>query len=484
MIRNNSNVEMTSENSINELNESQIQRDNDTNSLVSTKISTKGTSNLETLMHIIKANIGTGLLAMPIAFKNGGLILSSISIWVMAIICVHCMHLLLKCFRFVTSNLKEDEIDVKFNELGYDDVAELSLKIKFLHSKKPTYFRVMVSIFLIISQLGFCCVYYVFIPTNIKQVIDFYHPVNSFSIEILMCILLVPLILFCLIKDLKILAPFSTLANAFMIVGVIVILFELVSGEQKPFSELKMISPFQNISVFYSSAIYAFEGISLILPVYSKMQTQEYFSPLTGILNTGMSLVAIMYFSVGFFGYVKYGKDCASSITLNLSINNVSFQILKILFAIAIFISYNLQFYVAANIIWSFLCKKIAYLKNLKDLTRNSIVMEKRYDYNKKMLNLLENLFRGSLVILTFVLAVLIPRIDLFISLVGAVACCVLALIIPPALDLLLFWKKSIRYSSLILFKNILIILFGLYIFLAGTYVSISNIVDYFKGNN
>ena len=327
MIRNNSNSEIKLENSINETNqEPNVEGDRDTNTLVSTKFSTKGTSNLETLMHIIKANIGTGLLAMPIAFKNGGLILSSISIWVMAVVCVHCMHLLLKCFNFVTSNAKEDELDVKFNEMGYDDVAELSLKLKFSHSNKTSYIRFMISIFLIISQLGFCCVYYVFIPTNIKQVIDFYHPVNSFSIEILMCILLVPMILFCLIKDLKILAPFSTLANTFMIVGVIVILFELVTGEQKPFSELKMISPFQNISVFYSSAIYAFEGISLILPVYSKMQTQEYFSPLTGILNTGMSLVAIMYFSVGFFGYVKYGKDCASSITLNLSINNVIFS--------------------------------------------------------------------------------------------------------------------------------------------------------------
>ena len=141
-----------------------------------------------------------------------------------------------------------------------------------------------------------------------------------------MSILLIPMILFCLIKDLKILAPFSALANFFMIIGVIVILAELVTGEQKAFSELDMIAPVKNWSVFYSSAIYAFEGISLVLPVYSKMQTQEAFSPLTGILNTGMSLVAIMYFSVGFFGYVKYGHDAASSITLNLNIKNVSLQ--------------------------------------------------------------------------------------------------------------------------------------------------------------
>ena len=131
---------------------------------------------------------------------------------------------------------------------------------------------------------------------------------------------------------------------------------------------------------------------------------------------------------------------------------------------------------------WSFLCKNITYLKTLKDLNRNSVVIEKRYDYSTKLLNFLENLFRGSLVIITFLLAVLIPRIDLFISLVGAIACCVLALIVPPALDLILFWKRSLKYSCLILIKNILIILFGLYIFASGTYVSIANIVDYFRG--
>ena len=143
-----------------------------------------------------------------------------------------------------------------------------------------------------------------------------------------------------------------------------------------------------------------------------------------------------------------------------------------------------MQFYVAANIIWSFLCKKLVYLRNLKESARNSMIMEKRYDYSRKLLNLLENVMRASLVILTFLLAILIPRIDLFISLVGAIACCVLALIVPPVLDLLLFWRKSMRHSYIILLKDCFIILFGLYIFVSGTYVSILNIADYFSGKN
>lgn len=324
-----------SDESNDEIQEYSQDTDTDTKQLI--KSSSKGTSNLETLMHIIKANIGTGVLAMPIAFKNAGLILGSISIWIMAVICVHCMHILFNCYQYILRNsvrLPEDIVNFKKkvanNEIGYDDVVEMTVKFVVLNKKWHNrlniakWCRFVTSIFIILSQLGFCCVYFVFIPTNIKQVVDYYHPNNGYSIEIYMTILLLPLIIFCFIKDLKILAPFSTLANTFMIVGMLFIFYNLVTGEQKPFSELEMIAPVKNWSVFYSSAIYAFEGISLVLPVYSKMREKEHFAPLTGVLNTGMSFVAIMYFTIGFFGYIKYGEDAASSITLNLSVDNVS----------------------------------------------------------------------------------------------------------------------------------------------------------------
>lgn len=184
---------------------------------------------------------------------------------------------------------------------------------------------------MVIGQLGFCCVYIVFVPTNIKQVIDYYHPNNVFTVEVLMCIVLVPLMLFCMVKDLKILAPFSTFANGLMIFSMGFILFEIFfSGGLKPLDQLEMVASYKTWPIYFSSAIYAFEGISLVLPVYHEMRHKKRFAPVNGVLNTAMLLVAIMYFSIGFFGYMKYGVDSAASITLNLPSDSVIFHVLQV----------------------------------------------------------------------------------------------------------------------------------------------------------
>lgn len=55
------------------------------------------TSNLDTMIHLLKGNIGTGILAMPEAFKNAGLYVGLIGTLIMGVICTHCMHMLVGC---------------------------------------------------------------------------------------------------------------------------------------------------------------------------------------------------------------------------------------------------------------------------------------------------------------------------------------------------------------------------------------------------
>lgn len=58
-----------------------------------------------------------------------------------------------------------------------------------------------------------------------------------------------------------------------------------------------------------------------ILPLENNMKTPEDFGGWTGVLNTGMVIVASLYTAIGFFGYLKYGDYVRGSITLNLPSN-------------------------------------------------------------------------------------------------------------------------------------------------------------------
>jgi len=54
---------------------------------------------------------------------------------------------------------------------------------------------------------------------------------------------------------------------------------------------------------------------------------------------------------MGFFGYLKYGDEVQGSITLNLPQTPAN-EVCRLMFALAIFLSYALQMYVPVNLIW------------------------------------------------------------------------------------------------------------------------------------
>lgn len=78
------------------------------------------------------------------------------------------------------------------------------------------FFSVIVDGFLIVYQLGICCVYIVFVAKNIKVFVDQWY---ELEVEYYCLILLLPLILLNCIRNLKLLAPFSTLANVITFIG-------------------------------------------------------------------------------------------------------------------------------------------------------------------------------------------------------------------------------------------------------------------------
>lgn len=413
-----------------------------------------GSSFGQTLIHLLKGNIGTGLLGLPLAVKNAGLVLGPLSLLVMGIVAIHCMRLLVKCSHHLSAKLGKPF-------MNYGEAVEYGMENVSWLSRRSVWGRHIVNLFLIVTQLGFCCVYFVFLSDNVKQVVEAANgttwdchtnvtavEVSSLDSRLYMLIFLPFIIVLVFTRNLKVLMPFSSLANLAMAASLVLIYYYSFTHITVPI-DLPKVGNARDYPLFFGTAIFAFEGIGVVLPLENKMQKPQDFSK---VLYLGMSIVTLLYISLGTVGYICFGEHIGGSITLNLP-NCWMYQIVKLLYCFGIYITYALQFYVPAEIL-------IPYA-----VARVSPRLELAVDLS----------IRVALATLTCALAILIPELDLVISLVGSISSSALALIIPPLLEMAVFHNDGMSCWEVL--KNILISLVGLVGFVAGTYVSIEEII-------
>lgn len=410
------------------------------------------TTYMETVLHLFKANIGSGVYAMGDGFKNGGLAVAPILTVFIAIISVHSQHLLLMSSEEMQRRTKSEKPP------DYAETAQLCFQTGPPRLRRFAGFvKFVVDLLLCVTQLGFCCVYFVLISTNTQKVGEKFG--LDLGISSYIVISLIPVLLTCLVRNLKYLTPFSTLANALMILGLSVVLY--YSCQDTPaLSSRPLAASWSQLPLFFGTTIYAFEGIGLVLPLKSEMQKPEHFRKRFGVLNVGMVIVTIIFLVIGFMGYLKWGEEVEGSLTLNLPSDEMLGTVVQGLTAGAILFTFPLQFYVAVDIIWYGLAKKYGPFK---------------------FPVVLELCLRSFLVLITFILAISIPHVGLFISLVGAIGSTALALLFPPIIELVQKAQTPAEYTYWIIIKNTFIISLGLLGFATGTYESVAAVVRAFQ---
>lgn len=77
--------------------------------------------------------------------------------------------------------------------------------------------RKTINLFLCITQLGFCCVYFVFVAVNLQEVVAHYF--MKFDIRVYLVALLCPMIMLNFLKNLKYLTPVSLFASILTVTG-------------------------------------------------------------------------------------------------------------------------------------------------------------------------------------------------------------------------------------------------------------------------
>lgn len=141
---------------------------------------------------------------------------------------------------------------------------------------------------LVMWQLGICCIYCVFVAENIKQariiglpfsiitniltnipmthiilqVCD-YHG-QEIPLRMHLCFLLIPLTIMGLVKDLKLLTPFSSISNVVTMLGFILVFFYLIEDDVTIEQEKLQLKSLTDIPVFIGTTLFALEAVGVV----------------------------------------------------------------------------------------------------------------------------------------------------------------------------------------------------------------------------
>ncbi|KAL0280160.1 UNVERIFIED_CONTAM: hypothetical protein PYX00_001535 [Menopon gallinae] len=431
------------------------------------------TTDCDTLTHLLKASLGTGILAMPDAFKNSGLVVGIFATIFVAFLCTYCAYILVRCAHELYYRTKK-------TAMSFADVAETA----FNAGPRPVqryagFARFIVQFGLFLTYFGTCSVYTVIIGKNFAQVID-HHTGQELDQRLIIGGCLIPLILLSWVPNLKKLAPVSMVANIFMGVGLGITFYYLV-WDLPPIGDVPKVAPIENFPIFFSLTIFAMEAIGVVMPLENNMKTPTHFLGICGVLNQGMAGVTLIYIFLGFFGYYRYGEECVyGSITLNLPVEDYAAQSVKILIALAVFCTYGLQFYVCLEIAWSGLKERCSGNPKFWEyaLRTTLVTLSGKSPAPRPRPPDPANPVLSSAVIL----AIAVPTISPFIGLIGAFCFSILGLIVPCVIEVITYWEK-LGKMKWILWKNLLIGACGMLALVSGTYTSILDIASMYSSS-
>lgn len=277
------------------------------------------------LLLLLKSFVGTGVLFLPRAFLNGGMLFSSVVLVTVSSLSYYCFILL------VRTRLK---IDGSFGDMGGQ-----------LYGK---HMRRIILASVALSQFGFVSAYFVFVSANLQAFVTAVSNCQTFiAIKFLILIQLVIFMPLSLIRDISKLAFTALIADVFILLGLIYLYgYSINHILGQGVADIKAFNP-MSWTLFVGTAIFTFEGIGLIIPIQESMKRPQKFPLVLGIT---MVIVTTIFLSMGVLGYATFGSATETVVILNLPqdkfVNGIQF-----LYAIAILLSTPLQLFPAIRIL-------------------------------------------------------------------------------------------------------------------------------------
>jgi proton-coupled amino acid transporter len=292
-------------------------------------VTMKVSSIKKTIFTILKSFVGSGILFLPKAFQNGGLLFSAVVLSLSAFLSTFCMLRLTEC-----SNVLPHSSRVSYGLLGEKAFGKNG--------------RRAVNVSLVLSQLGFCCTYLIFVEKNLSDIINHLTSCSYNTSPWILILLQIPLYTpLTWVRHIEYFAMTNLIADVLILFGLFYIIYfsiETIKISSAPSSWESFNS--NSWALFLGTAVYCFEGIGLILPIYDSMD-QSVRHQFPQILSTSISFLLIFYCFFAGVVYIAFGENTQSVVTLNLPNDNINFGTIsvQITYSIALIFTYPLMLY-------------------------------------------------------------------------------------------------------------------------------------------
>jgi len=246
----------------------------------------------------------------------------------------------------------------------------------------------------------------------------------------------------------KKLSPFSLVADVANLMGLSCVIFQ--DFEYNTHSDTIQAMDLTGMVYVTSVCIYSLEGVGLILPLESSCANREGFPKLLKQVVFGITIIMAIF---GVCGYVAFGDQTLSPISLNLRGESAAF--VQMALCLAIYLTYPIMMFPVSDV-----------LENL--FLSDSKLPPRRYCPSRT--------FRICIVLMTATIAYTIPNFGKFLELVGASICTLLGFILPCIFHMKVFPRSELKTWEYIL--DILLIVLGTIFGLIGTFDAILKLME------
>ncbi|KJH48705.1 putative N-acetylglucosamine-6-phosphate deacetylase [Dictyocaulus viviparus] len=409
------------------------------------------------VLTLSKSMFNAGCFSLPYAWKLGGLWVSFFLSFVIAGFNWYGNHILVRASQHLAKKSERSALDYGHFAKKVCDYSD----IRFLrnNSKAVMY---AVNITILFYQLGMCSVAILFISDNMVNLLGDYlgcshHANGHHGIDCIgiyygnehvyrnACSVGVRII---------IISVFYHWHNSNHAVHCKVFLAYIALKQPNQWRHLPASTNFTGTIMMIGMSMYSFEGQTMILPVENKLESPEMFLAPNGVLPTTMIICTCFMTALGFYGYTAFGDNIAPAITTNVPKNGL-YSTVNVFLMLQSMLGHSIAMYVVFDMFFNGYRRKFSA----------------RFPNCPKFL--VDKGFRVFWVMVTFLMAILIPRLEIMIPLVGVTSGTLCALVYPPIFEMITFWtdwKGLLTYRERLckITLNIFVICVGFFAIFAG----------------